>query len=164
MRRTVTRGGRCSPLARLAARAFVLALCALVAAAALPGRPRAEEMMLAEEQRIGSAGYGWLFVGLTLIAAGVAANDYQETEYNVKKAKDAYSNYQAAKDASTALYYRDLTTTYSHRAKSYESTTNAAIVLSLAFAATAVAIFSSSGKEESPLLLSDRGVQWTYRF
>ena len=34
----------------------------------------------------------------------------------------------------------------------------------LVFAATAIYIFRSDGKPDSPILMSDRGVEWVYRF
>lgn len=161
MRQVVTGVRRCAVLLR----GLILAICVQLAILpALGGTARADELMLMDEKRPDTAGYGWLFVGLTLVAFGVAANDYQETQDNIHKAKNAYSNYRAASNATDALYYRDLTTTYSHRAQAYESTTNAALAIGLVLALTSVAIFRSDGKPDTPILLSDRGVQWTYRF
>ena len=121
-------------------------------------------MMLAEEQKpLTQNGWGWMFLGLSVIAAGVAYNDYQETEYNVHKAKQAYANYVAAGPA-TVTYYRDLTMTYDHRALSYESSANAAALLGAVFFASAIAVWRSSDKADTPILLSDRGIQWTYKF
>ncbi len=145
-------------------RGLILAICAQLAILpALAGTARADELMLMDEQRPDTSGYGWLFAGLTLVAFGVAANGYQETQDNIHKAKNAYSSYLIATNAGDALYYRDLTNTYSHRAQAYESTANAALALGLIFAVTTVAIFRSD-RDTTPILLSDRGVQWTYRF
>jgi hypothetical protein len=154
-------------LLKAAARGLALAICLQVAGLPMLSRSaRADDMMLMEEtRREDSPSYGWLFLGLSLVAFGVAVNDYQETEYNVKKAKDAYSNYVAATTPNDALMYRELTTTYSHRAQAYESTTNAALLIGFALAATTIAIFRSDGKpDDQPLLLSDRTIQWTYHF
>jgi len=146
-------------------RGLLLAFC--VQFALLPvwaGTARASEMMLMEEQRRDTPGYGWLFVGLTLVAYGVAVNDYQESQDNIRKAKSAYSSYVASRNAGDAVMYRDLTNTYSHRAQAYESTANAALFMGTVLALTAIAIFRSDGKPDAPILLSARGIEWQYRF
>jgi hypothetical protein len=140
--------------------ALVIA-CGIVFGPSVAAPAHAEGLMLMEEPQPPSTGYAWLFVGLTLISYGVAANDYQESQYNITKAKDAYKKYVAATTATQALNYRQLTITYSNRAQSYESTTNAALIIGTLFALTAIATFRSDGSDSGPLLLSDRGI--TYR-
>lgn len=146
------------------------ARCMLVCAvalslAAMPGaKASAEDLILAEEPHSLGPLSALIFTGLSLISFGVAYNGYQDDEYNIAKAKKAYKNYQAATTAAAALAYRDQTDTYIHRAQNYESSGNVAVLVGTAFALTAIAIFRSHGDSATPILLSDRGVGWTYRF
>jgi hypothetical protein len=146
-------------------RVLIVALCAqLVALPVWSGAARAAEMMLMEESHPDSNRYAWLWLGLGLISFGVAANDYDESQSNIKKAKSAYTNYQASKSQADALAWRDQTTTFSHRAQSYESTANAAIGIGVLFIVAAIATFRSTGPDDTPMLLSERGVELRIRF
>jgi hypothetical protein len=144
-------------------------LLALAVALPLVGMPgaaaRAEEMMLKQEEADYSGNrFAWVFLGASLVSFGIAVNDYEESQADITRAKKAYKNYRAASTQAAALNYRDQTIHYSNRAQSYESTTNAALLLGTLFAVTAFAIFRSEGPDMSPMLLSDRGVGFTFRF
>jgi len=159
-------GKTSSRATKAVARGLLIVAIALpmVMAPCLSKSARAADMMLLEEQKPFSHGYGWLFIGLTLVSYGVAANDYEESQYNLKKAKDAYRNYQHATTADQALAFRNQTITFGHRAEAYESTTNAALIVGSVLALTAIAIFRSEGVDNSPILLSDRGIAFHMNF
>jgi hypothetical protein len=144
----------------------LLVLAIALPLAALPGAAaRADDDMFLKRDNDYSANrYAWLFVGMTLVAYGVAANDYDASQADITLAKKAYKNYRAAVTPAAALMYRDQTTTFSHRAQAYESTANAALIVGSLFALTAIAIFRSEGPDMSPILLSERSVGFTYRF
>jgi hypothetical protein len=121
--------------------------------------------LMGEQHPIVTNGWAWLSLGLSIVSFGVAYNDYNETEYNVKKAKQAYSNYLSASDPNVVEFYRNQTTTYSDRAQAYESTTNASLFLGTVLAITAIAIWhSDKTTEDVPLLLSDRGITYRIHF
>lgn len=143
-----------------------LLICAVaLSLAAMPGaKARAEDLILAEEPHPPGHLSAWIFTGLGLVSFGVAYSDYEQDEYNITKAKKSYKNYQAATTPDAALTYRDQTTTYIDRAKNYESGGNVGLLIGIAFALTAIATFRSHGDSSTPILLSDRGVGWTYRF
>lgn len=144
---------------------LILALCVqLLALPVWSGTARAADLMLMEESRSDSNRYAWAWLGLSLVSFGVAANDYDESQTNIKKAKTAYANYLSAKTQADALAWRDQTTTLSHRAQAYESTANAAIGIGVLFVIAAIATFRSSGPDTTPMLLSDRGVELRIRF
>jgi hypothetical protein len=150
-------------------RAAIGLLAALIGVTAL-GLPmrqaRADDLMLDDKPFTISHGWGWAFLGLSLVSYAIAANDYTETENNVTKAKKAYKAYQADTVAQNALNDRALTTTYSDRAQAYESTTNAALLLGTIFAATAIAVFrfTPDADSDSPILLSQNSVILRLRF
>lgn len=144
-------------------RGLIVALCVqLLALPALSGTARAEDLMLLEETHSYSKAWAWTWLGLSLVSIGVAANDYNEIQFNMKKAKAAYDRYHAAKNASDAIFWRQQATTYNDHAQSYESTTNAALGLAALFAIAAIFTFRSAatenGAESAPMLLSERGV------
>lgn len=144
---------------------LILALCVqLLALPVWSGTARAADLMLMEESHPDSNRYAWMWLGLSLVSFAVAANDYDESQTNIKKAKDAYANYRASSSQTDALAWRDQTTTLSHRAQAYESTANAAIGLGVLFVIGAIATFRSSGPDTTPMLLSDRGVALRIRF
>lgn len=149
---------------RAAAQGLLVLAIALPLAALPVASARADDMMLKHDTDYTANRYAWLFVGMTLVAYGVAANDYDESQTAITQAKKEYKNYQGATTSSAALFYRDQTVHFSRRAQAYESTANAALLLGSVFALTAIAIFRSDGPDTGPFLLSDRGVGFTYRF
>ncbi len=147
-------------------RGLIAALCVqLLALPAWSGAARAADMMLMEESHPEANRYAWMWIGLSLISFGVAANDYDESQTNIKQAKAAYAKYRVSASQPDALVWREQTTTLSHRAQSYESTANAAIGLGVLFAIAAIATFRSTGTDDAtPMLLSERGIELRIRF
>jgi len=150
-------------------RGLIVALCVqALALSAWSGRANAEDLMLTEESHSFSKGWAWMWFGLSAVSFAVAANDYEQIQPNINKAKAAYAKYQAATTAADALAWRDQTTASSSRAVAYESSTNVALGLGVIFAAAAFAMFHYTGKDEgadsAPMLLSERGIELRLRF
>ena len=126
---------------------------------------RADGLLLLEENpQTDYRPYGWLFLGLSLASLAVAANDYQETQYNLNQAKKSYNQYLTANTTQSATDLHNQTESSLSKARDYESTTNAALGLALIFAATAYASWAWHGTSNTPLLLSQNSVTWQVRF
>ena len=121
--------------------AAALALAMLVAG---PSAARAEEMLLKQEPWRSGPALGWTFAGLTIVSLAVASNGYSESRTALRQADSAYTQYRSATNTTDALYYRDQTEHFHNRAKSYESTANAAGWLAVVFALTSYYSFSGA--------------------
>jgi hypothetical protein len=168
MRAGPLRSRECMPWRPSRAVAALLVVTVMLQAVWLPASAVAADLdtrlMLADEPRTGASyGLGAMFTGLTLVSLAVVANDYNESQKYIKKAKADYANYSAASTAQAALDYRAATTRDSNRAQAYESTANGALVFSTLFFLAAVASFRSGG-ERSSLLLSAHTVGWEFHF
>jgi len=121
------------------------------------------ESMLRERQDTFGAGAGWTFLLLSAGAFAVASNGISERDKWLAEADDSYDAYEAATDAAVVKELRQDTQRYLDRAKAYESTANAALVLGVLFALTSYASFTNEPRE-SPILVSTNSIAYRYRF
>lgn len=121
------------------------------------------EPMLRERQDSFGAGAGWTFLLLSAGAFAVAANGISERDKWLGEAEDSHDAYEAAADAATVKELRQDTQRYLDRARAYESTANAALVLGVLFALTSYASFTNAPRE-SPILVGYNSIAYRYRF
>jgi hypothetical protein len=145
-------------------RGWPAAALALAILLALPSATRAEEMLLKQEPWRSGVGLGLTFAGLSIASLAVAVNGRNESRAALAQADTAYGKYRSATTTADALYYRDQTEHYHNRAKSFESTANAAGWLAVVFAFTSYYAFNPERLPNWSLLAAVDGVAIERRF
>lgn len=109
------------------------------------------------------SGTGWTFLLLSGIAFAVAANGISERDEELEGAETRHDEYNKATTSAEAASLRGKTNRHLDRAKSFESTANAALTLGVLFLLTSYASFTNEARE-GPILISHRGIAFRYRF
>lgn len=120
-------------------------------------------LMLDEPEPTSFTGYGWTFLGLSLVMAAYAQQSQTAADDALADAQAAYVNYQGA-DSSTVEGYRYEASRALTDAKVAEEKANGALFLTVLFALTSYYSFFPNHAPDATIIVHPRGVALLYRF
>jgi hypothetical protein len=128
------------------------------------GQARAEELYLAKYPRQDTAGWGFVYVGASLVFLGMASNAFSEEDQELLLARQSYAQYKLAGTAALAQSTHYEADRHYNRAKAAETTGNVSLWVGVGFGLGALYSFIWGGEPQKLILVSDRGVTLHWDF